>query len=322
MLRFSPFSHAFCAKPARADLCFAFLFLMFLCPAAPACFGQDPGISSAQAHLDRAIPGPDESMVRSGRLMAAASPSEDDIVAGSVPHEVAGLAQALSPRPTGNPPELTLAGTPLRIVKDEWNVVKSPGRLGRHDLRWLLPLAAATAATLATDTRVMRGTVSHDPGFNSSNATSSDVIRGVFIGAPIVLLGLGEIGHVSHEREAGLLAGEAMVNGYVTSEAIKYITLRERPYLDNARGYFFQTDAASDPSFVSGHAIVAWSSAAVLAGEYSRPWQQAVLYTAAAGLSVNRVLAQQHFPTDVLLGAASGWLIGHFVYRTHHRGNL
>ncbi len=227
--------------------------------------------------------------------------------------------RAGTPRPQDT---LQLLGTPLRILQDERGIVKSPAKLGKCDLPWLLPLVAAAAATLATDTRVMRGTVSHDPGFNSSNATSSDVIRGAFIGGPVLLFGLGEIGHTNHEREAGLLAGEAMVNGYVTSEAVKYITLRERPYLQNARGHFFQSDAASDPSFVSGHAIVAWSSAAALAGEYSKPWQQAVLYSAAAGLSVNRVLAQQHFPTDVLLGAASGWLIGHYVYRKNHARDL
>ena len=109
-----------------------------------------------------------------------------------------------------------------------------------------------------------------------------------------------------------------MVNGYVTSEGIKYITLRERPNLQNARGHFFQGDAASDPSFVSGHAIVAWSSAAVLASEYSRPWQQIGIYTLASGVSLTRVLGQDHFSTDALLGSVSGWLIGRYVYRAHH----
>jgi len=45
---------------------------------------------------------------------------------------------------------------------------------------------------------------------------------------------------------------------------------------------------------------------------------QAGVYTAATGVSLTRVLGQQHFPTDVLLGAAGGWLIGHYVFRAHH----
>ena len=74
----------------------------------------------------------------------------------------------------------------------------------------------------------------------------------------------------------------------------------------------------SDPSFVSGHAIVAWSSAAVLASEYSKPWQQIGIYTLASGVSLTRVLGQNHFPTDALLGSVSGWLIGRYVYHSHH----
>ena len=212
----------------------------------------------------------------------------------------------------------TLSGTPKRILLDEVHIITSPSRLRSHDLLWLLPVAGATAASLATDTKTMRDVVSHNADFNASASTSSDVLRGLFIGVPVVLFGAGEFIGNAKAREAGLLAGEAMVDGYVTSEGIKYISLRERPDLQNARGHFFQGDAASDPSFVSGHAIVAWSSAAVLASEYSRPWQQIGIYTLATGASLTRVLGQDHFPTDALLGSVSGWLIGRYVYHSHH----
>lgn len=212
----------------------------------------------------------------------------------------------------------SLQGTPKRIIVDELHIITSPARIRSRDLVWLLPVAGATAVSLSTDTKTMRDVVSHDVGFNSSATTASDVLRGVFIGAPVAIFGAGELVGNAKAREAGLLAGEAMVNGYVTSEGIKYITLRERPNLQNARGHFFQGDAVSDPSFVSGHSIVAWSSAAVLASEYSKPWQQIGIYTLASGASLTRVLGQNHFPTDVLLGSVSGWLIGRYVYHSHH----
>lgn len=212
----------------------------------------------------------------------------------------------------------SLLGTPKRFVVDELHIITSPARLRSRDLIWLLPVAGATAASLSMDTKTMRDVVSHDAGFISSASTTSDVLRGVFIGGPVALFGAGEFLGNGKAREAGLLAGEAMVNGYVTSEGVKYITLRERPNLQNARGHFFQGDAVSDPSFVSGHAIVAWSSAAVLASEYSKPWQQIGIYTLASGVSLTRVLGQNHFPTDALLGSVSGWLIGRYVYHSHH----
>lgn len=219
----------------------------------------------------------------------------------------------------GREDTLSIRATPKRLVADEGHIVTSPLRMRASDLRWLIPVAAATGATLATDTRVMRDVVSHDAGFNDASNTTSGVLRDAFIGVPVALYGLGEATGNGRAREAGWLAGEAMINAYVTDEGIKYITLRERPRLDNYRGQFYSGNAVSDPSFVSGHSIVAWSSAAVLAGEYSKPWQQIGIYTFAGSVSVTRVLAEQHFPSDVLLGAVSGWLIGHYVFKAHHR---
>lgn len=254
-----------------------------------------------------------------GQSIALASSSGEITLPDAPTPQAASPQTTASVVKTGDDEKLTLLGTPKRIALDEVRVITSPSRLRAHDFIWLLPVAGATAASLATDTKTMRDVVSHNADFNASASTSSDVLRGVFIAAPIALFGAGEFIGNAKAREAGLLAGEAMVNSYVTSEGIKYITLRERPYLQNGRGHFFQGDAVSDPSFVSGHAIVAWSSAAVLASEYSKPWQQIGLYTLASGVSLTRVLGQDHFPTDALLGSVSGWLIGKYVYRSHRQ---
>ena len=170
----------------------------------------------------------------------AAEPLSAAVVLPDAPNPQHAAAQ---PAAASNKPssveQPTLLGTPKRIVLDELHIITSPARLRSRDLIWLVPVAGATAASLATDTKTMRDVVSHDAGFNSSANTTSDVLRGVFIGGPVALFGAGEFMGNAKAREAGLLAGEAMVNGYVTSEGIKYITLRERPNLQNARGHFF-----------------------------------------------------------------------------------
>ncbi len=224
-----------------------------------------------------------------------------------------------SPTPAAENDGLTILGTPKRILRDELHAIVSPAHVKPHDLRWIIPVAAASAAGFATDSYTMRNVVSHDTGFNNASQTSSNALLGVAIGVPVALLGIGELKHQDHAREAGLLAGEAMVDAFILDEGIKYIFLRERPQTDNANGHFFTGNGVSNPSFVSGHSIVAWSSAAVLAGEYSRPWQQVGIYTLASGVSLTRVMGQEHFPTDAFLGAVSGWLIGHYVYGSHHR---
>lgn len=230
--------------------------------------------------------------------------------------------RAVTAPKSGATDPVTLRGLPLRFLKDEAAIVTSPARIRGGDLKWLLPLAAATGASLGSDTYTMRNVVSRNAGFNNASGTASDVLLGSALGVPVLMFGLGHVRGNEHQQETGLLAGEAVLDAYVIDTAIKYTTLRERPNQNDARGHFFVGSAASSPSFVSGHCIMTWSSAAVLAGEYDKPWQQAGIYTLASGVSLTRVLAQQHFPTDALLGSAAGWLIGHYVYRAHHRPRL
>ena len=64
--------------------------------------------------------------------------------------------------------------------------------------------------------------------------------------------------------------------------------------------------------------MLAWTLAGVIAGQYPSKWVQVSVYSIASGVSVTRVLGQEHFPSDVLVGAAAGWLIGHYVFEKHH----
>ena len=95
--------------------------------------------------------------------------------------------------------------------------------------------------------------------------------------------------------------------------------MRERPTLDSAKGKFFQKSVGLDSSFPSTHSIIAWSSAAVIASEYPSPLIQIAAYGMATGVSLTRVLGKQHFPSDVLVGSAVGWMVGRYVFHKHHR---
>ena len=142
------------------------------------------------------------------------------------------------------------------------------------------------------------------------------------IAAPVGLLGWGLLKKNPHAREAGLLGAEAMADGVVLEQGMKLIFLRERPSVDNSNGKFFQTGAGADSSFPSSHSLITWSSAAVLADEYPSTLSRLLIYSAATGVSMTRVMGQEHFPSDVLVGSAAGWLIGHYVFRKHHKVSL
>jgi hypothetical protein len=238
-----------------------------------------------------------------------------------------------APSAAGNPEDLplesqphspvTVARTPKHTLTDLTHIAISPIYLRGRDLEWILPLTAATAAAFATDTHTMQHVVSRDPSFNAISANVSDGLRDGLIALPVGLFGMGQFRHNEHMRESGILAGEAMVDAVVVDEFSKLVTYRERPNVDQGRGDFYIIKSGGvNSSFVSGHSMIAWSSAAALAGESHSKLTDFLLYFAATGVSVSRVTAQEHFPTDVLLGSAGGWLIGHYVYRAHHHADV
>lgn len=200
--------------------------------------------------------------------------------------------------------EVIVRDTPIHTLSDLSHIAISPIYVRKSDLEWLLPLAGASAAAFATDTTTMNDVVSKNPLFNDTSINISDGLIGGFIAAPIALFGMGEMAQRPRERETGILGSEAMVDAFIVDELTKLCTFRERPYVDNAQGEFYIGKSGVDSSFVSSHSMVAWSSAAVLAGESHSKWAQFAIYTAAAGVSVTRVTGQQHFPSDVLIGSA------------------
>ena len=70
----------------------------------------------------------------------------------------------------------------------------------------------------------------------------------------------------------------------------------------------------------SEHAINIWSFAHVVASEYPSWRTRAIVYGAATTVSFSRVLARQHFPSDVIVGSTFGYLIGGFVIHKRAAG--
>jgi membrane-associated phospholipid phosphatase len=214
---------------------------------------------------------------------------------------------------------VTLRATPLNILKDEGAIWSSPVRIRDKNLGYLIPLGLAVTVAITTDHQAMTEVVSQNPSLNNTSTNASNVLVSPFIAVPGVLFAAGQFKGNEHAREAGILGGEAMLDSLVVEQGMKLIFFRERPTVDGAKGKFFQTNVGWDSSFPSSHSMIAWSSAAVLAEEYPSRLNQIGIYTLATGVSLTRVLGQQHFPSDVLVGSAFGWMIGHYVYKKHHR---
>jgi membrane-associated phospholipid phosphatase len=213
---------------------------------------------------------------------------------------------------------VTVRKVPADILHEQAAIWTSPARIRDRNLPVLIPIVLATTVATTTDHQVMASARLNDPSLNSYASTASNGLLGGFVAAPVIIYGLGHIHHDDHATETGILAGEAMVDSLIVGEVVKVATLRERPNVDNAEGKFLQTSAGFNSSFPSEHSVVAWSSAAVIASEYPGILTQITAYGLATGVSLSRVLARQHFPSDVVVGSAVGWLIGRYVFRKHH----
>jgi hypothetical protein len=204
-----------------------------------------------------------------------------------------------------------------RFARDQEAIWTSPAHIRLVDAEWLMPLGLLTAGTLATDTEFSKH-LSNSPTRLSKSNSFSNYGLGAMGGLAGGLYLWGQLSHDDHKKETGLLAGEAAANSLVMVYAFKYALRRERPLTDDYRGDFWK----GGDGFPSEHAAAAWSIASVVAHEYPGTLTQLMAYGMASAVSVSRLTAKQHFPTDVLIGSAIGWLNGEIVYRHHHDPEL
>jgi membrane-associated phospholipid phosphatase len=204
------------------------------------------------------------------------------------------------------------------FLLDQRQIWTSPARLRFSDTDWLVPLSGITAGLLVTD-RDFSKHLKQNPTTISHYKTLSDAGVGALIGGAGAMWLLGHASHNEHWSETGFLAGEAALNSLVAVESFKYSLRRERPYQGNGSGAFFQNGGTSFPS---EHAAAAWSVAGVIAHEYPSPFVKVMAYGLASLVSVSRVKAHQHFPSDVVVGSVIGNLIAQNIYSRHRDPNL
>jgi len=207
----------------------------------------------------------------------------------------------------------------VNILKDQRAIWTSPFHLHESDAKWLAPLGISTIALIATDRRTSGELVEH--GDNRTRLRIRKDISQVgslysTAGVAAVFYLAGRASNNGRARETGLLGAEALIDSQIVVQAIKLVSQRQRPPVDNSSGEFF----AGGHSFPSGHAISSWSMATIIAQEYGqhRPLVRVGVYGLAAAVSLSRFTGRNHFLSDVLVGSALGYGIGRYVFHQHH----
>lgn len=204
----------------------------------------------------------------------------------------------------------------LHVVQDEEGILASPSRTSAKDLLWLIPFGVATGAAIDYDAHAMRS-LRVDPQREHRFEQVSNY-GGIY--APVAAAGAGYlVGDITHNdlmRETAVLSAEAMADSFILNQGLKYAIDRQGPQFGDSTGEFWPHGLNTwpdNPSMPSDHAMIAWSVAHVVATQYNGPATKALAYSLATAVSVSRVLARQHFPSDVLVGSVFGYLIGGYV---------
>ena len=204
-----------------------------------------------------------------------------------------------------------------RFLLDQKEIWVSPSKLRFTDLGWIIPYGGVTSTLLFTDVDASRH-ISHVPSTVSHYDNISNAGIAAMLGGAAGMWVLSYPKHNEHWRETGFLAGEAVINSLVMTEAMKYSLGRQRPNEGNGTGPFFHGGV----SFPSEHASAAFAAAGVIAHEYPGPLTKIAVYALAGLVDYSRYRAIQHFPSDVFVGSMLGTMVAQSVYSRHHDPEL
>jgi membrane-associated phospholipid phosphatase len=209
----------------------------------------------------------------------------------------------------------------VNVLLDQKRIWLSPFHANRQTARWWLIFGAGTAALIASDHEISERL----PNTGSAVRIDSDLSRtGQYYSVYPFAASLYFVGARLHNHklsDTGALGVQALLDAAIVANVMKVVARRERP-LDGDGGGHFETGGSSFPS---GHTIEAWTLAAVVAKQYgNHKWVPFVSYAYATAVSVSRVAARQHFPSDVLASGAMGFFIGRYVVNNHnlHEGHF
>jgi hypothetical protein len=224
----------------------------------------------------------------------------------------------------------------ILVADDLKQQVTSPFRATGSD--WLKIggfAAVTTGAILFADKPVNRFAVEQIRTNKSVVSASTYVTNfgGWYEAYTLAALGAyGIIFKKDKEKATTLLATQAYITAATIETVLKYLTSRQRPsYYDAVTGlnshvfhgpfyHFLKKDNSSFESFPSGHTTVAFAAATVFALEY-REYRVVpiIAYSAATAIGLSRIVQNQHWISDVLVGAALGFLCGRQVVNNYHR---
>jgi membrane-associated phospholipid phosphatase len=154
-------------------------------------------------------------------------------------------------------------------------------------------IGAAGALTIApADQEISRSLTNHMHEFGTAGDVLGTVVPATLTGGAF-LVGLRT--KDDHLRAFGYTLAQAYMTNFFLTQGIKLATDRMRPY------------GSASNSFPSGHTSSSFAVATVVANYYGKKW--GIPFYAFAGLvGLSRIEKGEHWPSDVVAGAALGYI--------------
>lgn len=229
---------------------------------------------------------------------------------------------------------LTVANTGrAQEARPDTAVIPDRQLFHRSDLYVAAGFAFGTVAMFPIDRHLAQQI--RDPNLQTNTTLSRFADAARFFGGPgPVIIGpsmyvIGRVAHIPRMAELGLHGTEALAVGGAITTVLKIAAGRSRPEFSsdtNPHDFAFGRGRRNDhyKSFPSGHATMAFSAAAAVVAETHEWWPQSTWYIApimfggATAVGLSRMYNDQHWASDVVMGAAIGTFAGLKTVRFNH----
>jgi len=132
--------------------------------------------------------------------------------------------------------------------------------------------------------------------------------------ADAAILGYGAVSEDDDVKNLGLKLTEATVYSTLINYFIKFLSSRSRPFLDRGNTDFNPIQLGYDQtSFPSLHSTNTFAFSKVMADEIDNIYWKITWFTASSLVALARIYNDQHWFSDVILGAVIGYFVGEFI---------
>lgn len=203
---------------------------------------------------------------------------------------------------------------------DAVGYIKSPLKWKGDDFALATFVIGSAALMYANDDLIMSGIQQRK---TETSKKISSVIEPLGRGY-VILGGMGAVyagGLISGNKKVQHAALQGIKAGAITSAftgLTKLISQRARPYQNFGPYHWTPLQGNESRSFFSGHTSYAFCAATMIAGYSHKTWVDVAAYTIATAIAFSRVHDYEHWASDVVIGAACGITISHFIMKKSH----